>query len=185
MSEPTPEPTPDLDAAGRQLVAAYGQRAGEVVEALLAACRANDGVGGGQLCAELWNSDPGLMVLVISTLTTRVVKRDDGLSPEDVGIDVAELGQSMPWQTAINDQIEAAMVLAQESGDVTEAASLIVEAQKHALSIDFRQHMADHGHYPDVGCVIRGMLLLNHSALTVVAAEAVRQLTVLEVSDGA
>lgn len=183
MTDPTSEQQQQYEALA--IVAMFGRRAEEVVNELLTACRADDGDTGGRLCQEMIGN-PAILMLVISILTSTVVKLQDtwgeGVPPEVLGIDPEELGQREPWQTSANDQIEAAGKEAELTGEVDKVAEMIVDAQIRALSIDFHQHMADHGHYPDIGSVVRGMLLLNRSTCTVVAAEAIRRLTLLDVS---
>lgn len=167
---------PEELQVAREQIAQYGQRAAEITQGLINSCVANDHHGGGRLVREMYD-EPDLLMLVVGMLVTAVVKDVDApmATPEQLGIDTE--ADSAVWQVAEIDQLQAAA----DENDVERFAKIALDAQVKSLTQDFRDYFAEHGHYPDMGNVMRGLLILDRGTLTVVLAEAITRLTMLEV----
>lgn len=159
----------------RQQVVQYGQRANEIARELVVSCIGNDHHAGGLLVREMYDT-PDLLMLVVGLLVSAVAKGIGPVAtPEQLGIDTTEAPEL--WQVAEADQMEAAA----SENDIEGFAKIALDAQVRALTQDFRGHFAEHGHYPDMGNVMRGLLILDRGTLTVIAAEAIQRLTMQEV----
>lgn len=171
--------SPDELAAAQRQVEQYGVRAAEIVKELVICYQTKDHHGGGRLVREMYD-EPDLLMLVIGMLTTAVVKVATAplATPEQIGV---ELTPPEPWQVGTYDQMAAAA----GEQDLIAFAGIAMDAQIRALKGDFMNHLAEHGHFPDVGSVMRSYLIADRMMVTVMAAEAIRRLVMQEVhSDG-
>lgn len=168
---------PDELAAAQAQVNQYGERATQIVNALIRACLEKDHYRGGQLCQEM-HREPNLLLLVVGMLTSHVVKGINGplATPEQLGMDPNALDHSEPWEVGVMDQISAAA----ENRDVNVFAALSVDA----LLRSYKSDVADAEDMPDAETMMRGFMVMDRMTVIAIAAELLRRLTIQEVGGG-
>lgn len=147
--------------------ARYQATAIPMVEALIAACRVNDGQAGAEVTKLLFNShDPQLLMLVLANLTTRIVSAE-GHGPlttlEKQGLTPSP---TKAWNTALLDQSAAAW----ENGDYRTYARLALEGHMRAIAADELDPQFD----VNFEHVLRAMMLFDQQTLALLATEAVQ-----------
>lgn len=161
--------TPDEEAAAR-VVAAYGERANQIVNELVKACLAEDPRRGGELVREAY-ATPDLLLLVVGMLTTGLVKGMNGaMAPL---VEEPETEPTEIWQVAVKDQMAAAV----DHKDMNEYARLAVDAQIRTLAAPFTNPVD----VPDTEQLVRTYAVLDRLSVMACAAEGLRRLVVEEV----
>lgn len=173
MSDFSPE---EMLAAARQLQQ-HGERATQIVSELIEAARANDHHRGGALCREMYDC-PDLLLLVVGMLTTTIVNSGVGLWK--LPSDPPEPAEEVPvqaWEVGAVDQMQAAA----EAQDVNVFGQIALDAQLRAARDDIA---AMGGGIPDVETLVQANMMMNHMAVSILAAEALRRLLRQEIDNG-
>lgn len=162
-------------AHARRVWEQLADAAAGIAQRLVKSCRENDGDTAALIATQLQTApDANLAMLVLGQLTTRLVAAERRASethgplatPEDMGISADELVPT-PWQSAVADQLDAAA----KDNDYRLYARTAVDNQIKCIYID-----REGGNNHDWEAMFRGMLLVDHQTLVVLATEMLHRL---------
>lgn len=164
-----------------QALLRHQQTAEQLAQRLVQACEDRDGDGARAVYEEA-TQVPDVLMLLLTNLTTQIVnskrRRDTAFATaEELGVDASQPPEL--WQVATADQVEAAA----QAGDFPVYAVGVTDAMLRAVAKDFRDHYAEHGHWPDVEQTAKATMLMQHSACVALAAELLRR-TLIEQLEG-
>jgi hypothetical protein len=151
------------------------EAASGITQRLVQSCRDGDGQAAAMITAQLRTQPDSLLVLVLGSLTTRLVNAEQRASqahgpmvkPEDMGIGPEDLIPA-PWQQAVADQLQTAAA----HNDYRTYARMGVDNQLKSIAVD-----KETGHEYDWEALFRGLLLVDHQTLIVLATEMLYRLS--------
>lgn len=164
------EPSPEELAQAKHQFAVHGERARQIIDELIAACRAKDARRGGELCREMHDT-PDLLMLVVGSLVMELVSSQPPHESPQPDLD----RPAEPWEVSIVDQLEAAA----SRNDLDVFARVALDAQVRAYL-----HDMDGGPVPDLRDLARPFSMMNHPTTALLAAEGLRRILRQEVEDG-